>query len=62
MPWPATFQLTEFIYASPADDGQPWFWPGWAQRIVPVTDLPGAAAAVDRVLRIIGDHNPITQA
>jgi hypothetical protein len=53
-------QLTEFIYAAPADDGASWFWWGWAQRIALVTDLPAAAAAVDRVLRIMGDRNPIT--
>jgi hypothetical protein len=33
-------QLTEFIYAAPADDDEWWFWWGWAQRIVPVADLP----------------------
>jgi hypothetical protein len=51
-------QLTEFIYAAPADDGQGWFWWGWAQQIAPVTDLADAAAAVDRVLRILGDPSP----
>jgi hypothetical protein len=51
-------QLTEFIYAAPADDSQMWFWWGWAQRIVPVTNLAGAAAAVDRVLRILGNPSP----
>jgi hypothetical protein len=55
-------RLTEYIYAAPADDGEPWFWWGWAQRIVPVTDLTGAAAAVGRVLAIMGDRNPISQA
>ncbi|SRR6266571_3108419 len=46
-------QLTEFIYSAPADDDQWWFWWGWAERIGPVADVAGAAAAVDRVLRIL---------
>ncbi len=41
-------QLTEFIYAASADDGEWWFWFGWAQRIAPVADVAAAAAAVDR--------------
>ncbi len=55
-------QLTEFIYAAPADDREQWFWWSWAQRIAPVTDPSGAAAAVDRVLRIIGDRSPSSTA
>ncbi len=51
-------QLTEFIYAAPADDSEMWFWWGWAERIALVTDLTGAATAVDRVLRILGDPSP----
>ena len=51
-------QLTEFIYAAPADDGDTWFWWGWAQRIAPVIDLATAAAAVDRVLRTLDDPSP----
>ncbi len=49
-------QLTEFIYAAPADGGEWWFWFGWAQRIAPVADLAAAAAAIDRVLRVIGGN------
>jgi len=44
-------QLTEFIYS----DGTDFFW-GWAQRIAPVSDLAAAAAAIDRVLRVIGGN------
>jgi hypothetical protein len=55
-------QLTDFIYAAPADDGESWFWWGWAQQIAPVTDLAGAAAAVDRVLRILGEPSPSSRA
>ncbi len=50
-------QLTEYIYAAPADDGAWWYWWGWAQRIVPVADLTGAVAAIDRVLRILSGGN-----
>ncbi len=46
-------QLAEFIYAAPADGDEWWFWWGWAERIAPVADLAGAAAAVDRVLRML---------
>jgi hypothetical protein len=49
-------QLTEFIYAAPGGDGEWWFWWGWAERIVPVADPAGAAAAVDRVLQILGGN------
>lgn len=55
-------QLTELIYAAPAGDGAMWFWWGWAQRISPVTDLAGAAAAVDRVLRILGGRSSSNRA
>lgn len=46
-------RLADYVYS----DGE-WFWWGWAQRIAPVTDVTGAAAAVDRVLRIFGDRGP----
>jgi hypothetical protein len=49
-----TAQRTEFVYAAPADDGAWWFWWGWAQRIAPADDVPAAAAAVGRVLRVPG--------
>ncbi len=42
-------QLAEYVYS----DGTDFFW-GWAQRIAPVADLAAAAAAVDRVLKVLG--------
>jgi len=44
-------QLAEYVYS----DGTDFFW-GWAQRIAPVSDLPAAAAAIDRVLRVLGGN------
>jgi hypothetical protein len=44
--------------AGDAGGGQMWFWWGWAQPIAPVTDLPAVAAAIDRVLRILGAPSP----
>ncbi len=41
--------LSENVYS----DGEWFFW-GWAQRIAPIADLAGAAAAIDRVLRVLG--------
>ena len=49
-------QLTEFIYAAPGGEDEWWYWWGWAQRICPVADLAGAAAAIDRVLRVLGGN------
>ena len=45
----AAMQRAEYIYS----DGTDFFW-GWAQRIAPVSDLPAAAAAIDRVLKVLG--------
>ena len=44
-------QLAEYVYS----DGTDFFW-GWAQRIARVSDLPAAAAAIDRVLRVLGGN------
>ena len=41
--------LRENIYS----DGEHFYW-GWAQRIGPIADLAAAAAAVDRVLHVLG--------
>jgi hypothetical protein len=43
--------MTENIYS----DGEAFFW-GWAERIAPVADLAAAAAAVDRVLKMLGGN------
>src|SRR5260370_39672542 len=49
-------QATEFIYAAPGDDSEWWFWWGWATRICPGADLASAAAAIDRVLPVLGGN------
>ena len=40
--------LTENVYA-----GDGFYWWGWAERIAPVADVAGAAAAIMRVLRAL---------
>jgi hypothetical protein len=42
-------QLAEYVYS----DGESFWW-GWAQPIAPVSDLAVAAAAIDRVLKVLG--------
>jgi hypothetical protein len=44
-------QLAEYVYS----DGEHFYW-GWAERIGPVADLPAVAAAVDRVLQVLGGN------
>ncbi len=44
-------QLAEYVYS----DGESFWW-GWAQRIASVSDLPAAAAAIDRVLKVLGGN------
>ena len=43
--------LTENIYS----DGESFWW-GWAERIARVGDISGAAAAIDRVLQVLGGN------
>jgi hypothetical protein len=52
-PWPALYisnrrmgRLAEHVFA-----GHDAFWWGWAERIAPLSDVAGAAAAIARVLR-----------
>src|SRR5713226_5254459 len=40
-------QLAEYVYS----DGESFYW---AQPIAPVSDLAAAAAAIDRVLKLLG--------
>ena len=40
--------LTENVYA-----GDGFYWWGWAERIAPVAEVAGAAAAIMRVLRAL---------
>ncbi len=44
-------QLAEYVYS----DGESFWW-GWAQQIAPVDDLAAAAAAIDRVLRVLSGN------
>ena len=48
----ATTQLSENVYAAPADDGSLWFWWSWAERIAPIGDVGVTADKVARVLRL----------
>ncbi|HEY5989695.1 MAG TPA: hypothetical protein VIV12_25435 [Streptosporangiaceae bacterium] len=43
-------QLSETVYAAPADDGTWWFWWSWADRIAPVTEVETAAFKIAYVL------------
>ncbi len=45
--------MLAYIYAEPADDGAPWFWWGWAERIAPVADIPAAARKIEQVLHAV---------
>ncbi len=47
----AAMQRAEYIYS----DGESFWW-GWAERFAGVGDIAAAAAAVDRVLRVIGGN------
>jgi hypothetical protein len=42
---PQATALSENVVA-----GEGWLWWSWAERIAPVTDVSGAAAAISRVL------------
>ena len=43
-------QLSETVYAAPADDGTWWFWWPWAERIASAGDLDEAAGQIERLL------------
>lgn len=47
-----TAQLSENVYAAPADDGALWFWWSWAERIAPIGHVRVTADKVARVLRL----------
>jgi len=51
---PAVPRLCEDVYAACGPDGSGWFWWPWAERIAPDDDVPAAAAAVAKVLRLDG--------
>jgi hypothetical protein len=43
-------QLSETVYAAPAEDGTWWFWWSWGDRIAPVRELETAAFKIAYVL------------
>jgi uncharacterized protein with LGFP repeats len=43
-------QLSETVYAAPADDGTWWFWWSWGDRIAPVGEVDTAAFKIAYVL------------
>lgn len=43
-------QLSETVYAAPADDGTWWFWWSWADRITPIGEVETAAFKIAYVL------------
>jgi hypothetical protein len=43
-------QLSETVYAAPADDGTWWFWWSWADRIAPIGKAETAAFKIAYVL------------
>ena len=48
-----TAQLSENVYAAPADDGSLWFWWSWAERIAPIGHV-----GVDRRQGSAGPRSP----
>jgi hypothetical protein len=51
---PSAAALAEDVYAGRGQDGLWWFWWSWAERIAAGEDLEGAAALIERVLRVAG--------
>ena len=43
-------QLSETVYAAPADDGAWWFWWSWADQIAPIGEVETAAFKIAYVL------------
>jgi hypothetical protein len=43
-------QLSENVYAAPAEDGSWWFWWSWADRLAPIDDVDAAAFKITYVL------------
>jgi len=45
-------QLSETVYAAPADGGTWWFWWPWADRIAPVSEAETATFKIACVLTL----------
>lgn len=43
-------QLSEAVYAAPAEDGSWWLWWSWADRLAPIEDVDAAAFKIAYVL------------
>lgn len=43
-------QMSETVYAAPADEGTWWFWWSWADRIAPIGEVETAAFKIAYVL------------
>jgi hypothetical protein len=43
-------QLSEVVYAAPADDGAWWLWWSWADRLASIEDVDDAAVRIAHVL------------
>lgn len=43
-------QLSEAVYAAPADDGSWWLWWSWADRLAPIEEVESAAVKIAYVL------------
>jgi hypothetical protein len=47
---PAVSQLSEDVWAAPAEDASWWFWWSWAERITGIEDVDAAAFKIAHVL------------
>jgi hypothetical protein len=43
-------QLSDAVYAAPADDGSWWLWWSWADQLAPIDDVDLAASKIAYVL------------
>jgi hypothetical protein len=43
-------QLSEAVYAAPADDGSWWLWWSWADQLAPIEAIESAAVKITYVL------------
>jgi hypothetical protein len=43
-------QLSDAVYAAPAEDGSWWLWWSWADQLAPIDDVESAAVKIAYVL------------
>ena len=46
----AVSQLSDAVYAAPAEDGSWWLWWSWADQLAPIDDVEAAAVKIAYVL------------